>query len=94
MNCNKCDQPVGKFWWTSKRKRWCEECFATMRGNKKEFDAVGFIIDFESGDLDDDAIIDGFQHLIDDGTAWSLQGSYGRMAQDLIQMGHCRITNR
>ena len=57
---------------------------------KKEFDTVGFIMDFESGQCGEDEIIAGFQHLIDSGLAWSLQGSYGRMATRLIESGHCR----
>jgi hypothetical protein len=50
---------------------------------------VDFIIDFESGTLCNDAIIEGFQKLIDSGTVWQLQGSYGRTAQQLIDQGYC-----
>lgn len=52
-------------------------------------DLVGKIIDFESGDMDDEQIIAFFQELIDTGMAWSLQGMYGRMAQNLINEGYC-----
>ena len=53
-----------------------------------EFDVVGFIMDLEGGaDLTEDEVIAGFQHLVDTGQAWSLQGFYGRTAQRLIDMG-------
>lgn len=38
---------------------------------------------------EEDAVIEGFQHLINEGTVWSLQGSYGRMAAALIEAGYC-----
>jgi len=47
------------------------------------------IIAFESGEMDDDEIIEFFQEIIDDGTVWHLQGSYGRLASDLISTGDC-----
>jgi hypothetical protein len=53
----------------------------------KHYDVGSAIIDFESGKLDDDATIDLFQHLVDSGLAWELQGFYGRMAMDLLQSG-------
>ncbi len=56
---------------------------------EKPLDSVGFIIAYEDGELDDGSIITGFQVLIDNGMAWRLQGSYGRMAAHLIKEGHC-----
>jgi len=33
--------------------------------------------------------IEAWQHLIDTGLAWTLQGWYGRTAQQLIEQGVC-----
>ena len=35
-------------------------------------------------------IVDAWQHLIDTAIVWKLQGSYGRMAQQLIESGVCK----
>lgn len=48
-----------------------------------------FIIAYENGELDYDAIVAGFQHLIDSGIVWQLQGHYGRTAAALIESGEC-----
>lgn len=51
------------------------------------YDYVGQIIAFESGELDHDAIVTLFQHLLDTKILYSLQGFYQRTAQDLINAG-------
>lgn len=56
----------------------------------KTFDEVGAIIAFESGELDDAGVIELFQHLVNNGHAWSLQGSYGRTARALIEAGYVK----
>lgn len=53
------------------------------------FDTVSFILAFEGGECSREEIIEGFQALIDSGTVWQLQGSYGRTASALIQEGLC-----
>ena len=50
-------------------------------------DTVGLIIDYESGGLNDAGVVALFQSLVKSGLAWSLQGSYGRMAKALIDSG-------
>lgn len=52
-----------------------------------DFDEVSFIMDFEDGNLSDDEVIEGFQHLLDSGLVWQLQGMYGRTAARLIEAG-------
>jgi hypothetical protein len=42
---------------------------------------------FEHGELSDTEIIELFQHLVNTGMAWKLQGFYGRTAQKLIEAG-------
>lgn len=56
---------------------------------KKPYDRVDAIIAFEQGELGAEATVELFQHLIDTGLAWSLQGSYGRAAKSLIERGIC-----
>jgi hypothetical protein len=55
-----------------------------------KFDTVGQIMAYEQGDLDEESTEILFQHLVDSGLAWQLQGSYGRMAAHLIDTGRIR----
>ena len=56
-------------------------------------DQIDKIMAFESGELDFDSTVELFQDLIDSGLAWQLQGSYGRMANSLIENGYCEACN-
>ncbi len=53
------------------------------------YDQLGQMIAYESGALGGAESVELFQYLIDTGLAWTLQGSYGRMAARLIDAGHC-----
>lgn len=54
----------------------------------KKFDEVGAIISYEAGELRGQEVLELFSHLVKTGRAWSLQGSYGRMAEALIDRGY------
>lgn len=58
-----------------------------MSQYNSKFDEVGFIMAYENGELSEDEIVAGFQHMVDNGHVWQLQGSYGRMATALIEAG-------
>lgn len=42
-------------------------------------------------DVDEEALIAGYQDLIDTGMAWRLEGSVGRTAMSLIESGLCML---
>lgn len=52
------------------------------------------IIDFEQGILAEEDAIDLFQQLVNNGMAWTLQGSYGRAAQALLDAGVIEYPNK
>jgi len=51
------------------------------------YDYIGKIIDYEADTLDEAETVKLFQHLVDTGMAWRLQGHYGRTAEALISEG-------
>lgn len=64
---------------------------AIVTGQQVRDGLVDDIIAYECGDLGEEETIQLFQKLIDTGLAWSLQGSYGRMAKALIIEGYCFV---
>lgn len=48
---------------------------------------VGKIIAYETGEMDEEEMVEFFQGLVNTGLAWSLQGHYGRTAATLIEAG-------
>lgn len=51
----------------------CEGCF----------DLAGY----DEDDVTEDLVLEAWQHLVDTGLAWQLQGSFGRQAAALIDAG-------
>ncbi len=57
------------------------------------FNAVGIAEGFIECE-DKDTLTKAWQHLIDTGLAWTLQGWFGRRANDLIEAGICKKVDR
>lgn len=53
-----------------------------------KFNEIDYIIAYEQGELRGDKVLKLFSYLIKTGKAWNLQGSYGRMAGNLIDRGY------
>jgi hypothetical protein len=54
-----------------------------------KMDQVSKIMAYESGELEQDEMVELFQELINSCLAWKLQGHYGRTAAALIENGYC-----
>ena len=54
-----------------------------------DYQAVALAEGFEEA-TSEEQLIDAWQHLIDTGLAWKLQGWFGRQAKSLIEAGYCR----
>ena len=52
--------------------------------SKESTDIVGKIMAFEQGELDNEEVYSLFQFLLDSGMIHTLQGSYQRMAEELL----------
>lgn len=59
-----------------------------MSTQTEPFPLLTEIMAFEEGEADEERVIVLFQHLVDTGMAWTLQGFYGRTARDLIEAGY------
>jgi hypothetical protein len=55
--------------------------------SKESTDIVGKIMAFEQGELENEEVYALFQFLLDSGMIHSLQGSYQRMAEELLLAG-------
>ena len=60
----------------------------TSAAERSSYDVTSGIIEFESGQLDDQGVLKLFSELVKSGLVWNLQGSYGRMAASLIDAGY------
>lgn len=59
------------------------------------YEAISTVEGFcESENATHEQQIEAWQHLIDTGLAWSLQGWFGRMAMSLIEQGICTASVR
>ena len=52
---------------------------------------INDIMSYENGEMEEEEMIEFFQSLINNGMAWTLQGSYGRMAMRLVEDGFCTL---
>ena len=48
---------------------------------------------WENEDMTEKQVVEGFQHLLDQNLAHTLQGCYGRTAAALIEQGLCKDTH-
>ena len=61
----------------------------TKKTSLTKDEVVDLIIRYESEGLDEADAVRLFQHLIDTGMVWGLQGFYGRAAMAMIDSGLC-----
>jgi hypothetical protein len=75
-------------------KKSIEKLFRMMRREnmaEDRYDVSSAIIAFEEGELTNSETVELFQHLVNTGMAWKLQGFYGRTAKSMIDAGLIRM---
>jgi hypothetical protein len=55
------------------------------------FTACSIVEGFSGEEHSEDEHIAAWQHLIDTGDCWRLQGWYGRRAMDMVREGYCTL---
>lgn len=60
---------------------------SNLAAEDQAYDVTDAIIRYEGGELDDDETVTLFQHLVNTGMAWTLQGHYGRTASRMLEAG-------
>ena len=73
---------------------WICNFWEENRVSKESTDIVGKIMAFEHGELTNEEVYTLFQFLLDSGMIHSLQGSYQRMAEDLILAGKIQAPDK
>ena len=63
--------------------------FLLIKSTSQAIDIIEGLEPAPSGLTYDEAYLQSFQLLINNGVIWQLQGWYGRKAQYLIDMGYC-----
>lgn len=58
-----------------------------------DYDAIAACEGFDGIEHTKEELISAWQHLIDTGLCWKLQGWFGRTAQGLIENGICKTSN-
>ena len=57
------------------------------------YDVAENISAYENDNLDEDAVIKLFQHLVDNGHVWELDAKYGKKAVELSEAGRITLPN-
>ena len=65
----------------------------TTENNMDDYTAIGIAEGFISCN-EEGEYLQAWQHLIDTGLAWRLQGFFGRTAQALIEDGYCTAPSK
>jgi hypothetical protein len=60
----------------------------TMPATTEPFPVLDYILKYEQGEATANEVLELFAYLVRTGQAWTLQGSYGRAARDLIDGGY------
>ncbi len=87
VNCSTKANPEGRPWLHSDTPSGVKE-----RIKMDNYTAMGICEGFIENDSEDQ-LLEAWQHLIDTGLAWQLQGWFGRTAADLIERGFCKATS-